>query len=111
MKSLQNTAKNFLKEEKMKANKEERLDKNILPLMEIQGKFYPQYVVGYEYLYRWLRRSTLDLRKKNKGLSVVRHTKGKYRNFPKIKKGKLKGCIGVGGLILCKIKITVKRKI
>ena len=115
----------------MKANKEEWLEKrniteedpwtfnyfkmvNVITSRKIQGEFHPEYVIGYKYLYRWLRADTLDLRKKNKGLSkwltLVRHTKGEYKNFPKIKRGKLKGCIGVGGLVLARIPIQkIKR--
>lgn len=98
----------------MKANKEKRLDKNILPSIETQIKFYPEYIVGYEYLYRWLRQSTLDLKnlkRKNNGFSLVKRVKGKYKDFPRINKGKLKGYIGVGGLVLAKIKRAVRRKI
>ena len=129
---MQSTVESFLKEETMKANKEEWLEKrniteqdpwtfnyfkmvNVMTSRKIQGEFIPEYVIGYKYLYRWIRADNLDLRKKHKGLSkwmsLVRHSKGEYKNFPKIKKGKLKGCIGVGGLVLAKIKIGVRRKI
>ena len=88
-------------------------------LPEIPSKklreFYPKYVTGYTYSYRWLRANFLNLKKKNKrlrkGLSLVKYNKRKYQDFPRIKRGKLKGYIGVGGLVLCKIKIGIRRKI
>ena len=55
------------------------------------------------YRHRWIRKETVQSRNITKsGFTLVKASQ--YRqSFPVIKKGKFKGCIGLGGLVLGRI--------
>ena len=54
------------------------------------------------YIHRWLRAETLSIYNKRSGYELVKASKHRNR-FPVIDKGRFKGFIGVGGLVLAAI--------
>ena len=55
------------------------------------------------YIHRWIRAESLGFSKKRSGYSLVKHKKTEKDLYPTVEKGRFKGCIGVGGLLLAKI--------
>ncbi len=61
------------------------------------------------FVYRWIRSEIINPKVKNitgkfrEGYELVIPSKYEARKYPTIDKGRFKGCIGVGGLILAKI--------
>jgi len=62
------------------------------------------------YIHRWIRAESMSFAngfsKKNKlnGFSLVKPTKKQKNLYPTVEGGRFNGCIGVGGLLLAKIK-------
>ena len=54
------------------------------------------------YIHRWIRAETLSIYNKRSGYELVKANKHRNR-FPVIDKGRFKGFIGVGGLVLAAI--------
>jgi hypothetical protein len=55
------------------------------------------------YRHRWIRQETVQIRNSKKmGFTFVKASEHEG-SFPVIEKGKFKGCIGTGGLVLAKI--------
>jgi hypothetical protein len=59
------------------------------------------------YVHRWIRTEVIGF-KNNQGYELVKPNKTEKNTYPVIKKGKFKGYIGAGGLVLAKIPVDGK---
>ena len=59
-------------------------------------------------MHRWIRQEVVEIRNSKKiGLTFVKASDHKESFAPTIDKGKFKGCIGSGGLVLARIPIDI----
>jgi len=62
------------------------------------------------YIHRWIRAESISINNKRSGYELVKANKHRNR-FPVIDKGRFKGFIGVGGLVLATIPKKLVKKI
>tara|TARA_R100001244_G_scaffold131818_1_gene105882 strand:+ start:530 stop:865 length:336 start_codon:yes stop_codon:yes gene_type:complete len=83
--------------------------KKIKKVRKTYGKFgIDAPVAPPGYMHRWIRQEVVEIRNSKKiGFTFVKASDHKESFAPTIDKGKFKGCIGSGGLVLARIPIDI----